>query len=313
LAPSADGATIWFQCRLTDKDNPVNGYTPGVVYALEISSARVTRLAQAKGSIHIIPAPIGGQVILAPDAARVKATLYDGTRKIANLPIGDYGPMAWGPNAAKIYFRAGSTIESDAWNILGILSLPGLGVARKKLQVPTESFFVCRATGHIFTGDSEEDGNGSLKADSVEYDADLNPVQRPPRHLPGHFSATCRYVATDVGFHGPEPWEIDDVVQGHQLIYYGFYEEDENQSKENYIFLSWNPVRDELLLRQLDPPKSQLPVMEVFDLSRRRVLVSLPDFEGKVAWSADGKSLIFSRRQSLVVHPVFTSGWASPK
>lgn len=193
-------------------------------------------------------------------------------------------------------------------DILGVLRLSDMAVSREKPLEPTETVHICRANGHLFTGDPIPNQEGKLEARTVEYDPDLRTSQCVTAFLPGTFSPTCRYVATEQNSHGPLPWDIIDVTNGHPILHFDYTGEG---TKEEFEFHSWNPRRDEIFLRFMDPPLNgkngaQNPVLQVFDLRQQRVLQSFDNFSGNVAWSKDGKSLLGSRGHSLVFHPIFT-------
>jgi hypothetical protein len=191
--------------------------------------------------------------------------------------------------------------------ILGVLRLNGLEVSREKLVEPTENVYVCSDSGHIFTGDPIPNSQGELKASTVEYDSDVNFLRRITTFLPGNFSATCRFVATEESFHGPLPWEIIEVATGKRLLRFEYTGEGK---EEEFEFDSWNPKREDVFLRSAVQPldsqnRVQQPVVQVFSLVKRNVLHSFRDVPGQVAWSSDGENLVFLRWNSLVFRAVF--------
>jgi hypothetical protein len=223
---SGDGAIIWFACEdqslrkrweteateaqkknLPPPPPPVTSHSPTDVYGLEIASGRVTPLVHAGGRVEMIAAPLGTKMILVLPKERGSGlpVLYDGPRQMAELPI-DPTFLAWSADASKIYFYGGSTVQSDAWNILGVLRLNGLAVSREKLVEPTENVYVCSDSGHIFTGDPIPNRQGELEANTVEYDSNIRFLKRITKFLPGHFSVGCRYVATEQSF--PRPFAL---------------------------------------------------------------------------------------------------------
>jgi hypothetical protein len=218
----------------------------------------------------------------------------------------------WGADARRIFFHGGSTLEAEAWNILGILSVKDLAVSKRALLEPTESLYVCAATGHLFTGYATRGSNGELKGKfTVDYDSETNRPQRVDRFPPGDFSATCRYVATTSSFHGPVPWGIFEVATGQELFHFDFTAEGR---KDEFEFHSWNPRQDQLFLRVSYPASrgkagEDRTRLELVDLRRRRVLESFAsssdgvDWPDEVAWSNDGMWLIIARGNSLVFHP----------
>ena len=159
------------------------------------------------------------------------AILYDGPRRVAELPI-DPSFLVWSADASKIYFYGGSTIQSDAWNILGVLRLNGLAVSREKLVEPTQNVYVCSDSGHLFTGDPIPNKQGELEATAAEYDSDVRFLRRITEFLPGHFSVSCRYVATEQNLHGPLPWEIIEVATGKRLLHFKYTGEKKEEEFE---------------------------------------------------------------------------------
>jgi hypothetical protein len=159
----------------------------------------------------------------------------------------------------------------------------------------------------VFTGDPIPSIDGKLEANTVEYNAELKEPRRIGKFPAGKFSANCRYVATEQSFHGPLPWEIVEVATARELMHFDFTGEGK---KDEFEFHSWNPRRDNVFLRLLDPEtdfETGVPrrTLQVFDLGERRVLESFPSFSGQVAWSRNGRELIFSRGRSLVFRAVF--------
>ena len=327
FAQSGDGTVIWVACNdrslwkrwqsdvketrekgIAPPPRPVTSHARTVVYVLEVQSGRVSEIQDAEGPIYIVAAPVGAKavLILPQDRGHGRPILFDGSQRVAELPI-DPSFLIWSADASKIYFYGGSTIEADAWNILGVLRLDNLTISREKLLEPTESVHICAATGHLFTGDPIPNDKGQLEANAVEYDSDVKSGRRITKFPSGNFSASCRYVATEHSYHGPLPWEIVDVTTGAHLVLFDFTGEGK---KEEFEFRSWNPKRENILVRALIPPitgEAEAPhlVLQVFDLSERRVLESLPDFSGPVEWTQDGRTLILSRAKSIVFHRVF--------
>jgi hypothetical protein len=324
---SGDGAMIWFACEdqslrnrwegdaaearkenLPPPPPPVTSHSSTDVYCIETASGRVTPLVHANGRVEIVAAPLGTKMVLVLPKERSSglAVLYDGARRMAELPI-DPSFLVWSADASKIYFYGGSTIQSDAWNILGVLRLNGLAVSREKLVEPTESVQVCSDSGHIFTGYIIPNKQGELEANTVEYDSDVKYLRRITKFLPGDFSVSCRYVATEQSAHGPLPWEIIEVATGKRLLH---FEYTGDGKEEEFVFGSWNPEREDVFLRIAVQPldiqnRAQQSVVEVFSLLKRNVLHSFRDISGQVAWSRDGGNLVFLRGQSLVFRTVF--------
>jgi hypothetical protein len=299
FAPSGDGEIVWIACQETPNESRfVRSYRPTTVYALDVNSGHLTELAHSPGIDMLLPAPTGDQVaIVWPDESQHdEVVLYQRTRRAGKLPI-DSWPVAWSAEAKRLFFVGGSTVEGDAWNILGILTIQGLTVSRQTLSEPTENVYVCAATGHAFLG-NEIDAAGT-----VDYDPEFVSPQRG-RFPPGRCSATGRYVATTPYTHGPMPWGIFDTATGRELMHFDFTGDG---LKDEFAFHSWNPRQDGLLLRILYSAPigiSERAILQVFDLGRQRVLGSLPVSSDEVVWSRDGRRLILARGNALVFHPI---------
>ena len=125
-----------------------------------------------------------------------RPVLHQGGQLLQHLPFTDCS-IGWSADASQIYFYGGATIQGDAWNLLGVLSLRDLSIRHVTLKKPTESVHVCVATGHVFTGDPVPNKSGGLEAETVEYDAELKSPHQIQRPLPGEFSARCQYVASE--------------------------------------------------------------------------------------------------------------------
>jgi hypothetical protein len=326
FAQSGDGATIWAVCqdqslrkqwemdaaearkkRMSPPPPPATSHARTAVYAVELPSGRITPLANAEGRIEISAAPVGTKMVLVlpQESGSGQPVLYEGTQRVAELSI-DPSLLIWSADATKIYFYAGSTIQTDAWNILGVLRLNGLVVSHEKLLESTESVHICAADGHLFTGDPIPNNKRKLEANSVEYDSDLKFIRRVTKFIPGNFSASCRYVATEQSYHGPLSGEIIDVATGEYLKHLDFTGEEE---KEEFEFESWNPKSDDIFLRSMIQPIQGAAVeprsiLQVFNLAQGGVLRSFDDISGKVLWSNDGQSIVFSRGNFLVFRSI---------
>jgi len=317
VAPSGDGKLVWVSCFTPDSKYRSPGVPaaedtrPSILYMVDSATGRLTDLLHGVGRIQIVAAPVGAKaaivvpgVITSKKGSAGKVLLYVGSREISAPPIGpEY--ITWSADASRIYFHAGSTIQADAWNILGVARLDTLVVSRTKLSVATEDVNICRQSGHLFAGVVPFDNGRALPYPAAEYDPDLHYVGRNARIPPGSFSATCRYVATPSSFpHGPAPWRVVATATGLPLMQFEF--EGEGR-KEEFEFRSWNPAQEDLLIRfryRASGPNDVKSDLQVFDVLRRLVIDSVPDFEGEAAWSSDGKSLILARGHSLVFHEV---------
>lgn len=312
FSPSGDGTIVWVSCFDPGTENTAKGLRaaawtrPSTLYALDLGSGNVTALRHAFGGIQVIAAPKGsGAIVVIPrEKGNGNPFLYIGKKEISALPIGtEY--MIWSADARKIYFEGGSTLDADAWNILGMLRLSDFAVSRAELQVPTEDVSICATNGHLFAGIVSFDRLGNAEPYSAaEYDSELRFIGRNRRIPPGRLSVTCRYAATPGSFsHGPARWRVIDTATGRQFMSFEF---DGEGSHDDFQFVSWNPTHDDLLLRFFYPsrPGQPLPLLQVFDVLNQRVVDTVSGVAGDAAWSADGSSLMFGKGQSLISHNV---------
>jgi len=323
FAQSGDGKWIWVagEDRLPSGPPPIHrpwSSRVETIYAVDLNSAKITKVITAPpGFVTLVASPIGARIVLVlpKERSNGRAILYDRTHQIAELPI-DPWLVVWSADGSRIYFYGGTTIEAEEWNILGLLRLSDLAVSRITLLEPTESVHVCGSTGQVFTGDTIPNNAGELVTNTVEYDSDIRRPRRIRKFPAGYFSAHCKYVATEDSLHGPLPWKIVDVSTGQRLMQFDFM----GEGKENeFEFVSWNPKRDNILLRRFYPARNaekagQPPTLQVFDVEERRVLKSFPNVDGQVEWSKRGTELILPRGKSLVFPPVFEETlWSSAK
>jgi len=288
FAESGDGTLIWTAC-----DAPAGGVSG---YTIDLRNGQITKIGDGTQIFDIVAAPIGDKavVVFVRQRAQDRAVLYEGTRAIADLPIQPFA-FLWSADGSKIYSDGGSAKnETDAWNIMTVLRISDRTVTKMPLVKFTESMFVCPRSGDVFTGDPLPDDDG------MEYDANIQSPKPLKKILPGYFSATCRYVATNDSFHGPTPWDVFDVATGVKLMQFEFIGE---EKEDEFEFESWNPQRDELLLRILHAKAQSDAIspdtLQVFDVRQRRVLAAFPNFTGPVEWSKDGKDLIFAKGSKL--------------
>jgi hypothetical protein len=309
FAPSGDGTMVWISCFDIDKArataDPTNNWTrPSRLFALDLASGQLTELRRAIGWFQIAAAPTGDRaVIVVPDENGERRFLYQRSRELSLLP-----PVisfaAWSADGQAIYFFDEGA-STDTTDTLGILPLDNRAARKTKLAVPTEEVSVCAKDGHVFAGTVPFSRSGHpLPYAAAEYDAELRFVGRNARISPGSFSAGCKYVASPGSFpHGPAPWRIVETATGRQLLQVEFNGEGKGEDAE---FLSWNPRRDNLLLRLYfrAPAGNDATDLQVFDILKRRVVDSVAGSSGDAAWSRDGEFLMFLRGQSLVAHRI---------
>jgi hypothetical protein len=136
-----------------------------------------------------VAAPVGrSAVVVVPEqGSNGRVLLYEGAREVSPLPIGAE-VLAWSSDAGKVYFYCGSTLEADAWNILGVLKLGSLAISKAKLPVPTEDINICSANGHVFAGIVSLDRNGHAEPyAAAELDSELRLNWTKERDTAGKF------------------------------------------------------------------------------------------------------------------------------
>jgi hypothetical protein len=312
LAVSADASTIWVTCE--DRDEwtkkaeeakwakqpppppPPANRIPTRFYAVDVSSGKATLLASTVGWIRLLPAPKGDALIAVRNMDQ--AALYRRDRKISELPV-DASFLAWSADAIRLYFYGGTTIQADAWNILGIYDLRTGTKMKRRLVEPTENIGVCQANGHVF---SETPEYPNFKGSTVEYDSKLTLMRRFIHFIGSRFSAHCLYVASESDFHGPLPWSVYDVRTGKKLHRFEYYST--NNQGDEYELVAWSPTRDEFMLRRYMPKGGAPHSLQVINIASGQVLASVPDNEQPVTWSSDGTEIILGQGAKLVVMPI---------
>jgi hypothetical protein len=313
IAPSADGKYVWFTCRTgakweqyqkevaeaqkQGKEGPTYGTNvfQDALYLLDLGGGKATKLAESTAAIEAHPAPRGARAVVTfpRERAHDRATLYDGATKRSDLPI-DPSFLLWSPDASRLYFYGGSTVQADAWNIMGVLDLGTMKAEHRRLRRPSEGLYACPRDGHLFTGSPLVDGKADIPTD--EYDPALTFQAKSSRFPGGYFSAHCTYVATEDSFHGPLPWEVVETASGKKVLHTEF---SGDVQKGEYEFRGWNPQREPVLLRAGYLADERLQV-EAFDVAQQRVVLSSTE-KGPLAWSADGDAVIVGRGNVLVL------------
>src|SRR5262249_33317993 len=158
------------------------------IYWLSNATSTAEKIVSVEGVVEVIAAPVGQQAIVAlPEkGAWGHATLYEGAKRLKELPIKSF-LFLWSPDAQRIYFYGGTTLQADAWNMLAFYDLKTGSVQRMKLRFPTEIVEVCRETGRVYTETPKYPGN---PGSTIEYTPDLQFVRKT--NWPGsRFSAHC--------------------------------------------------------------------------------------------------------------------------
>jgi hypothetical protein len=306
LAVASDGSGVWFACSqewaikrreiAEGKYNPPYVGTkndPTDVYWLAASSSAAVKIASATELIQVIPAPRGARALLVMPVEHGWGTvvLYEKGKKIRVLPVDAY-LLEWSADSRKLYFYGGSTIQADAWDILGIYDFDSGRVRRQRLRRPTEIIRVCPANGKVYSATPAFPGS---KASTVEYDSDVRYIRDVHEWVGARFSAKCTYVASEADYHGPLPWKIYDTATGRAL--FAFDAEGEDENKPSYSLLEWNPKHDALMLRE-HTLGNQASVVEVFDVKADSVLLQLSGAE-VITWAANGDSVLIGSGREL--------------
>lgn len=307
IAVASDGTTAWLVCEETGKGALESGWVhKNRTYSLNGVTGRILKISEGHGVVRFMPSPKGSQPIMRRWGEKhgKRALLVNGHRVVKELPV--LSPIDWSPDGTKIYFEAGSTVEADAWDILGILRLKDLSIAKVKLLSPTEGFGICAATGEIFTGAPILGEAAPTAFDAVVYDANGVVARRETRFPPGRFSANCRYVATDDFFHGPVPWAIVEVASGKRLAW---FQVGDAADAAWQGFVAWNPQKESVYLRTTDTPvkgssTATVTALQVVDAAGDRIIREFSDFQGSAAWSAEGESVILAEGKHLQVVPL---------
>ena len=317
IAASADGQSVWLACRTGAKwdqyqrelaaANAAGKEGPGyganafqdAVHVFDLGSAKATKVGEWMAPVGIHPAPKGSLAVITfpQDRGHDRAALYDRATRVGDLQI-DPNFLLWSPDATRLYFYGGTTVQADAWNLLGVYQLATRQSTNSRLQKPAENVYSCAGSGHLFAGDPHFD-NGRITAPALEYDADAKPIATPPKFPAGHLSAHCRYVATEDDFHGPLPWEVFDTAGGPRLLRVEFSGE---PRKGEYEFHGWNPQRESVLLRFQYLPDGRAQV-EAFDVASKRIVLTSTE-KGPFAWSSDGSAVLAGRGNTLVALPI---------
>ncbi len=308
LAASADGATAWFACEQNATGALKSDWVyPNSVYALDLLSGKARKISEGHGVVRFLPAPRGSQAILFRLGERRarRALLLEGLRVVKPLPIDS--AIEWSADGTMVYFEAGSTVQAEAWDILGVLTLKDSSIKKSKLTLPADGLFVCQATGEIYTGGPWFDGTGKMYFDTVEYDSKGKFVRKAPTLPLGWLSPNCRYMATPDSYDGPLPWEIVEFQSGKRLA--RFVESDDSSSPW-VSFVAWNPRRESVYLRTIDTPvkgsdTATRTVLQAVDAAAdNKVLAEFADFSGAAAWSADGSSVLLAKGNQLLTIPI---------
>lgn len=310
ISVAADGSGTWAVCRKLwpdwvrkSKNQTPPPPPPGAnsdateLYWIRAGSDVPQKVASAKAVIQVIPAPTTARALVVMPEVRSwgRVVLYDGPRKVKELAVDAY-VLLWGTDANRIYFYGGTTVEADAWNILAVYDLDTGKVKRAKLREPTEIVGICPSTGSVFTATPRYAGHAG---NTIEYSPDLLFLRRVTNWIGVDFSAHCSYVSSPWSYHGPLPWTIYEVASGRILA--SFPSEDEG--KDTYEPVAWNPKYDSLLLRKFVSHDGKNDRFEVFDVTSGHVLLSLRG-AGSAVWSGRGAGVTVTMGRTLTTHRV---------
>ena len=302
VAVAADGSGLWLACSRNWKEikqakkqgqpPPAANASPTDVYWLDMATETREKIASANADIRVIAAPTGSRALIVMPQQRSwgHAFLYEGKQRVKELPVDSYF-LLWSSDSQKVYFRAGSTVQADGWNILGVYDLSSGTITHVKLQEPTEILRVCPSSGKVYSAIPQYPG---FAGSTVEYTDTVQFVQRIHAWMGAQFSAGCSYVASESGSHGLLPWAIYDTTNGKKLFQFAA---DEDAKGGAFSLVCWNPKHESVLLRE-HISEGHEPLIEVFDVRSGRVLQTVPQSDS-VEWSADGNSIIVANGASL--------------
>ena len=165
IAVAGDGSGIWFTCsrnlaalkRSVEAGQTVSPYVglkndPTELYWLPNSTKSPVRITSAGGYINLFAAPSGSQslIVVPEQQSWGRVVLYERRKQMKELPV-DAAFLLWSADSHRLYFYGGSTVQADAWNILGIYDLKTSKVTRIKLNEPTEILNVCPENGNVYS------------------------------------------------------------------------------------------------------------------------------------------------------------------
>ena len=115
------------------------------------------------------------------------AFLYEASNESRNyqlIHISSYGAAT----RRRCTSCAGSTVQADGWNILGVYDLSSGTITHVKLQEPTEILRVCPSSGKVYSAIPQYPG---FAGSTVEYTDTVQFVQRIHGWMGAQFSAGC--------------------------------------------------------------------------------------------------------------------------
>jgi len=119
------------------------------------------------------------------------------------------------------------------------------------------------------------------------------------------YFAGCKYVLPFVALslHGPDDWAIYDAETHAKLA--DFPWNDDGKSDLHW-FQAWNPQDDKLLLMHSSVAATKTDTLDVYDVSRQKVIKSWPDSADMppTVWSGDGKGTVTVRDHHIVFEPL---------
>lgn len=284
---------------------PTPTANPSDVYWIDSATGVPEKVASADTAVNVIAAPSGSQslIVMAQRSGSGRVMLYNRERRVKELPV-DATFLLWGGDSQKVYFYGGTTIQADAWNILGIYDVNNGSITRAKLREPAEILRVCPANGEVYSATPQYP---KFRGSTVEYTPEIQFVRQIHGWIGARFSAQCTYVASESDYHGPLPWSIYNTRSAKKL--FQFSAADEDTKGGIYSLVAWNPKHDSVLLREHVSEHHQR-LLEVFDVKGGRVLQTLPGAD-LPTWSADGANIIVPDGDVLVWHPVKTLSFPS--
>ena len=277
LTQYADSSEGWAILVCAPDSKSPNGYIE------QQSGQAVRRIANTSESSLISVSANGSAAAVSHAMSHARTRLIilsrDGIRD--QFLIAGSGQGVWDGKGERYFFHYSSTVEADAWNVLGAYDTRTRKVAVHTLHGMTESLDFCAAKQSITTESwMFNSGEAGLRF-ADEYD--LNGKYLRSRTLPGgRFSASCKFATEFVSAHGPIRTHIYDSKTGETLWSLPTTSDDSVWSS----VVEWNPHYDNWALIQ------ESGALKLYDVGRKRVTDLNTSWQTYTHFSNDGRALL---------------------
>jgi hypothetical protein len=288
IAPLADGKVLAYVCS---DFGPQPANSPRVIaretVGLHDIAADTDQVLMSADRVLLLPAPVG-RMFAVTLWTTGENWLYEGTLRRAKL---DGTPVAWSADGTKLFYDAGSTVNADGFNILGIFDTQKFRTRQIHLRNITEHVTTCSKSGYIYTESWVDDW--PPEADAYDQNGTFLFHSKNPYV---DFSASCHFGVPFASAHGPADWAVFDARSRNIVTQFPWHDDDPSRQ---HSFEAWNPVIDQLFLMHDFATGAE----QVFDIQKRAVVYWCSDCSA-VSWSADGKSLIYWRDGKFIFQPI---------